>query len=91
MSKYTPGPWGVERDSMLDWHILCKSNVPNVPGVVARVGFEPNARLIASAPELLEACKEAIGRIADHDKDCPLWLLEKWQRIVSKAEGGSNC
>ena len=77
MSKYTKGPWEIKRDSMLDWHILCKSNVPGFPGVVARVGYKPNARLIAVAPELLEACKEA-ARLYDHFSLSPLAAASKY-------------
>lgn len=74
---------------MLDWHILCKSNIPDLPGVVARVGSKPNAQLIAAAPELLKACKEAlkdleylkhyISRCHNATKDL--------QQAIAKAEG----
>ena len=64
MSKHTPGPWKVERRSVL---------IPIAPYEWAEAygGTEANARLIAAAPELLEACKVALGIIgfgAEHDQ-----------------------
>ncbi len=67
-TKHTKGPWHV-----LDGAILCehvndygnfliasfgRGDAPNTPEVFA------NARLIAAAPELLEACKEGLNAIA---------------------------
>jgi hypothetical protein len=50
MSKHTPGPWKLERKSVL---------IPVAPHEWAEAygGSEANARLIAAAPELLEALK----------------------------------
>ena len=61
MSNHTPGPWRVDRGSMLDgvnvitprneW--ICYLGMASRPDVVA------DASLIAAAPELLEALEEA--------------------------------
>ncbi|WP_241356379.1 hypothetical protein [Pseudomonas aeruginosa] len=66
MSKHTPGPWEIERysDGLIqivgDVRIVSddEENVTTVVEAVAR-GDEANARLIAAAPELLEALTEA--------------------------------
>ena len=51
---------------------------------------QANARLIAAAPDLLEACKEMINLICDYnqgeDYEVNGWIKE-WGNIVKKAEG----
>ncbi|MCO2149841.1 hypothetical protein [Pseudomonas aeruginosa] len=75
MSKHTPGPWEIERysDGLIqivgDVRIVSddEENVTTVVEAVSR-GDEANARLIAAAPELLEACqafKRLYGRLWD--------------------------
>lgn len=73
MSKHTPGPWAIEdyRIENGDWRST--GLIWGNPGLVARVNcdklssvsppdkiemFEANARLIAAAPEMLEALEE---------------------------------
>ena len=59
MSKHTPGPWAVERDAEGRLHVVEGDFLD-----VAEVGYlsgpdpEANARLIAAAPELLEALEQ---------------------------------
>lgn len=62
-SLHTPGPWKI-----IQTNGMPKINMVSPPiggGFIARIGYPPigsrdaNARLIAAAPELLEACKEA--------------------------------
>lgn len=88
--KSTPGPWIIKRESMLDWHILCENNVPGHPGVVARVGFKPNAQLISVAPELLRTCKEILNY---HErgvkKNNPIlsnYYLNMIKQVIQKSE-----
>ena len=68
MSKHTPGPWEVQRDSHLRFYITQPSDTPDrVSGFYAEVRrFTPdidqvkaNAHLIAAAPDLLEALQRA--------------------------------
>ena len=67
MSKSTGKQWTVREDkqkgmiSEYRFIIECNTNVPGIKGTVARAGYLPYARLMAAAPELLEACKEALG------------------------------
>lgn len=59
MSKYTPGPWHVaERDD--DGDVLYTVEADNLPVayIYRKAEREANARLIAAAPEMLEALKE---------------------------------
>lgn len=57
MSKHTPGPWGLEKaepERPGNYYVLA----PDMNLAIARVygnSGEANARLIAAAPELLEA------------------------------------
>ena len=73
--KHTPGPWRVERQNgsstTSEWIIAGAK-----PGYLAEVGdcgsgcAKANARLIAAAPELLEALEMAMrrGRIDDSEE-----------------------
>lgn len=107
MSKHTPGPWKLERDEL---HYGSLSTVvagekskkfPGYQMIVGVGGFagvdeqEANARLIASAPELLEALRdmfelaEGAMRSANRDgaeydvEDC----LKEARHAIAKAEG----
>lgn len=58
MSKHTPGPWTADdNDSYSVWSVYGYNNqrLANVFGDSAEA--DANARLIAAAPELLEACQ----------------------------------
>ncbi len=62
--KHTPGPWEslddcvrVDRPNDPDHHMM----VCSIPGFLT--GNKANARLIAAAPELVEACWDAISQI----------------------------
>jgi len=74
---HTPGPWAVERrwsnGCEIVPRIVCKPDDDRGCGWIADIigapylGHEstlPNARLIAAAPELLEACKAAVVVLA---------------------------
>lgn len=71
--KHTPGPWNVESVHSEALHEICMTNPPpgeGDPVVLASVSYDEdrgtcptlqeanaNARLMAAAPDLLEACK----------------------------------
>lgn len=63
--KHTPGPWKQSCESIdPDWHIVTTSG----GAVIANV-FAPqnaNARLIAAAPDLLEALLDAVDAWETH-------------------------
>lgn len=69
-SKHTPGPWKIVKSKFGDLSI--KSEV------------EANARLIAAAPELLEACKRAFDQT---DKDARPADWEMLRAAIAKATG----
>lgn len=61
--KHTPGPWVIDPC----WDILGNTDDGNgmvcqiTTDAVPRAEAEANARLIAAAPDLLEACRQALG------------------------------
>jgi hypothetical protein len=73
MSKHTPGPWETDRDNIHTGQIAiihhCLNNnwvevwSPNWP--IDEAEQEANARLIAAAPEMLEALRAAWNCILD--------------------------
>ena len=90
MSKHTPGPWRINGNNMLRW-IVADSEVFTHSDDVNRSAYggnmvcesvyEANTHLIAAAPDLLEACKVALGIIgfgAEHDQI---------SAAIAKAEG----
>ncbi len=64
-SHHTPGPWHVTtRQGSRDWAVVAKNERHEIcqmfhDGSELNETGEANARLIAAAPELLEACKRA--------------------------------
>lgn len=70
---HTPGPWGVEQTTVSNWIGRMRADGSKVEYIVAHtdrdslrndvlVRNDANARLIAAAPELLEACAQALLR-----------------------------
>lgn len=50
MSKHTPGPWHA-----MGWNVYDKDDMIADAGFVSEVKSDANARLIAAAPDMLEA------------------------------------
>jgi len=88
MATHTPGPWAAipdsREDSEGDWYIIAPDEDVITTGL-----SEPDAALIAAAPDLLAALKEVRG--------CPQaapWLVRTgaWDLLnaaIAKAEGTS--
>jgi hypothetical protein len=78
--KLSQGPWTVE-----DWNIKAGKNkiVAMVYGSVGNFEGTGNANLIASAPEMLDLCKQAL----EHFRliNDPIHVL--YAKVVAKAEG----
>lgn len=91
--KHTPGPWKAElRDGMKTissheepYTIICKPH--HAGGDV-----EANARLIAAAPELLEALEDLTFHVMNNS--IPFSVLQekikKAQQAIAKAEGNND-
>lgn len=79
MSKHTPGPWEIRRPAHITWNgptgafeiyagdkLICQR--PWAEGNPQAIKeHEANASLIAAAPDLLDACEEAIALIEGWD------------------------
>jgi hypothetical protein len=69
MSKHTPGPWHIGPDDADDCPEHCNSGLALVDTgrvsdwPIARLCEWNNARLIAAAPELYEACRDCANAI----------------------------
>lgn len=80
-TKHTPGPWRVERQNggptTGEWMIAGAK-----PGYLAEVRdcgsgcAKANARLIAAAPELLDALEDVLWCI-DHGPSCQIGVVER--------------
>jgi hypothetical protein len=95
-SKHTPGPWNAEpmtgrgawvKGSSGEWAALSCGDTDTTA--------EANARLIAAAPELLEALNKIISRHSELvcSGDCGFWDVEDEEKMklarsaIAKAEG----
>ena len=106
-TKHTPGPWYVDPDNptmILDAPLATAKEIVAQCGVSAKLGIarhisiassQANARLIATAPELLEALKEArrwmSGIPAENGATCETkaQMSDMVDAAIAKAEGGA--
>lgn len=93
--KHTPGPWKM----VLTFH----DNAPNVRGIfgpriaghgfngplIAHIKDEANARLIAAAPELLEALKACLQSLEGYGYNLD-GCCEDAHDIIAKVEGSAH-
>lgn len=109
MSKHTPGPWYIGKDfSDQGRHIYAAQKVRHEDGdewhpLIAStddderlIDWQANARLIAAAPDLLEALKEIAADYADRfDLDDPStnpgikYTIKQARAAIAKATGAS--
>ena len=102
MSKYTKGPWifykhdrgNYAGDIASNWKDEKGSNMTRTIAVILSYAVEEeadaNARLIATAPELLEACKKYIAAedgIVSGIADRKASALSCIRQAITKAEG----
>ena len=92
MSKHTPGPWSIEHDT----DITGVENSPEI-GCVGKVDVahvylravpgktQANARLIAAAPELLEALLRAKRHLSVYSEE-----FDMAERAIAKATGATE-
>lgn len=85
MSKHTPAPWEIREDTQYPLHGIWANN-SKFPTYIARTCFAPNseanAKLIAAAPELLEAL-EFLLKAAIH---CDPFFETRWSIAADKAK-----
>ena len=93
---FTPGPWVVKHDKEGLPFIGVASDPWTYPGTVATVEQEKDARLIASAPEMLEQCKLFEKKLASGDlsathdglRNCD--MLARLRGVLAKVDGGEG-
>lgn len=94
--KHTPGPWTIEQWSAMQLEVahgnlvVCgKDGKANAFLIGTEKQQSANARLIAAAPELLEAMKSVKvlmdEREPEHQEE--LQLYDRILKIIAKAEG----
>jgi hypothetical protein len=103
VNKHTPGPWGIETAWNSGPMIKANSDL-NRPDIthartiarVTKAGFaytstEANARLIAAAPELLEASRAALAALSQPSTfPADVDAAKTWLRdAIRKAEGSA--
>ena len=92
MSAHTPGPWRAVRNEVHVGNKRICANVSAGESLSLKESMDrahANARLIAAAPELLEAAKYAISRDADSYSFTKLGIdaEEVLLAAIAKAEG----
>ena len=92
MSEHTPGPWTFKPHEMGTF-VRCEKGYIISGPVNERPGHEANARLIAAAPDLLEAlknvCTQLLGWGVSTDPEHPDRVaLRNAEAAIDKATGG---
>jgi hypothetical protein len=88
MTDYVPGPWHSKKAS-----VVCFYGTRRIQVATARQPlFTPeaqtaNARLIAAAPDLLEACQRALAEAVADDQD--EWFANM-RAAIAKATGQTD-
>jgi hypothetical protein len=97
---HTPGPWSIveygDGDSLVihagdDWRVCFMATPGESPGAMQRI--EANARLIASAPELLEALKELLQTVDAQYRAGLRWdpeTVERARAAIAHATGADQ-
>lgn len=87
--KHTKGPW-IEITDNENYDIIGKDGtmICSINTSLVKEKWEANARLIASAPELLEACKDALADWTQ-DRYMDENTLAHLRNAISKAQGGA--
>ena len=93
METYTPGPWFASEDG----EVYSKSSYTSVAMVLMNESGPDNARLIAAAPDLLEALKLFVSEYVElvESGDAGFWDAESEEKVkkaraaIAKAEGRS--
>ena len=90
MSKHTMGPWTVARNTDDGLDIISSDEVTYVE-VALDVRTEADARLLAAAPDLLEALRDLVARCDGDEgvREDGSNIDTAWAHaVIAKAEGG---
>jgi hypothetical protein len=97
MSKYTPGPWELRNEFGMQGLIYPRQAANPVASVTGYYTLtrqtEANARLIAAAPELLEALELLVSTYFDTSGAHGLnerEIVDKAYAAIAKAKGGQQ-
>jgi hypothetical protein len=93
-AKFTPGPWHIVTDSA-DRSVIKSTTQPEKPhSVIVADSWvkQADARLIAAAPELLEALREILewAQIPSDGSKTAVAIKVKAEAAISKAEKGAQ-
>ena len=94
-AAHTPGPWNCNRSSASGYDIVCSENSPTDVCVISRRDkttgeIDANARLIAAAPDLIEALRAVVATeiyLPDHPQRQAAYRNAR--AAIAKAEGGA--
>jgi hypothetical protein len=101
-TQHTPGPWKLWDDQPSEWTVRASAGPEYLSGVVATVRVDwiyehqreqqrANARLIAAAPEMLEALRLVTSTLNARDGHTlaeKLYATKVGRAAIAKAEGG---
>lgn len=95
-AQHTPGPWFFckqdDTDEDSEFFVM-ESNKYDWPNVVAETDREADARLIAAAPDLLEALQAIVRSLSDQDDEGMIEHAEPMIRAraaIQKATQGTH-
>ena len=88
-TKHTPGPWSA-RNNQVYAKVTCADGTVLLPTICLvntnTTSADSNAKLIAAAPDLFEACLTALKALPDSEQDSELFW--KLKNALRKAERG---
>ena len=98
MSDYTPGPWISDEEEGTPfvaaelgpntYQMLAVMSLCTVHGIAAgQTEMRANARLIATAPDLLEALSDLAFRLRADGRMADMAALDKAYAVIAKATG----
>lgn len=91
MKKHTPGPWEVSGGdgiwAVSPWNARFRLATVTKPSPMNGIDWEANARLIAAAPELLEALRSLTHAVEKRNESAMTMHAGYARSILEKASG----